>query len=481
MSRDYDVVIIGSGPSGFSCAMQASKFDKKVLVVEAHEKFLGGTWLNTGTVPSKALREKASTIYRFIDQFGDEENRQPYERFKMKDLLEYKDEILENENKMVKQDLIKNQVDTARGYGRLIDKNTVEIEGHSGTTEQVTADYLLVSTGSRPSIPDNIEIDHDKILDNQSILELTHIPRRLIVVGAGVNAIEYATIFSALGSKVTILDEESRFLPFLDYEIKDQLHKVLKNRRISLYKNVDIQSVDYNPLRTSTEVRFKVRGNDELKVLETEHVLYLGQRTPNTDNIGLEKVGVETTDTGYIAVSNNFKTNINTIYAAGDVTGYPNLASASFSQGRLAACSMFEIPSLDKPPDIPYGIYSIPEIASIGMTEEEAKNQGLDVTVGRAYFEHVTQAIISSRTEGLLKLVFDSNNLRLYGVQALGENATEMIHLGQAVIAFEGDIRYFIQHVLNYPTYTDAYKTAAFNGINRVYKAGAKYKNILED
>lgn len=481
MSRDYDVIIIGSGPAGFSCAMQSSKFDKKALVIESNEKYLGGTWINTGTVPSKALREAAKTILDFNTQFGSDESQKPYERFRMADLLQYKDEILEKENLRAKNDLIKNEVDVVRGFGKLVDGHTVEVETHIGTTETYTADFILVCTGSSPVKPENFEIDDDKILDYKSILNLTHIPRRLVIIGTGVNAVEYATTFSALGTRITVMGERDDYLTFLDYEIKDHLNKILSNNNIRIHTGIHVEDVKFNPLNTTTEVRFRnKKGDKRLQVIETEHVLYLEGRKPNTDSIALENSGIEKDSRGFIKVNENFRTANETVYAAGDVVGFPRLASASFTQGRLAACNMFGIPALDTPDQIPYGIYTIPEISNIGITEQEAKEKGMDVTVGRAYFKNNAKADMTNQEEGLLKLVFDTETLKLLGVHIIGEQASNLIHLGQAVISYKGDVRYFIQHVMNYPTLSETYKIAAFNGVNRVYRAGVKYKKILE-
>ncbi|WP_138430637.1 Si-specific NAD(P)(+) transhydrogenase [Fodinibius saliphilus] len=482
MSQDYDVIIIGSGPAGFSCAMQSSKFDKKALVVEAHKEYLGGTWINTGTVPSKALREAAKTILEFNNQFGDHENKKPYERFRMADLLQYKQEILEKENRKVKNDLIKNKIDVARGSGRLVDEHTVEVETHFGSTEKYTADYILVCTGSNPVEPKEFEIDHKKVLDYRSILELTHIPRRLTVIGSGVNAIEYATTFAALGTRVTILNDREEYLTFLDHEIKEHIEHHFDEKGINIKNDVAIQEVAFNSLRNHTEVKFnKKSGDQRLQVIETEHVLFLGGRQPNTNGLNLEAVQVETDNNDFITTDDSFKTNVDSIYAAGDVIGFPRLASASFSQGRLAACNMFGIPALKVPDQIPYGIYAIPEISNIGLTEEQAKEMDINVSVGRAYFKNIAKADMTNHTDGILKLVFNSNNFKLLGVHIFGDEAANLIHLGQSVMANDGDIRYFINHVMNYPTLSEAYRIAAFNGVNRVYKAGVKYKNILEN
>ena len=482
MSRDYNVIIIGSGPAGFSCAMQSSKFDQSVLVVESHKKYLGGTWINTGTVPSKALREAAKTILEFNDQFGDEESKKPYDRFRMADLLKYKQQILEKENRQVKNDLIKNEVDVARGFGRLKDEHTIEVETHFGTTETYTADHILLCTGSSPTEPTAFDIDHNKILDYESILDLTHIPRRLVIIGSSVNAYEYATTFAALGTRVTLLNDEEDYLSFLDHEIKAHLEQVFANKEITIKNNIAIQDVEFNALRNNTEVKFKSKNGDQrLQVIETEHVLYLGGRKPNVKQLNLEEVAVETDKDGFVVTDESYQTSVDNIYAAGDIVGFPRLASASFTQGRLAACNMFGIPTLDVPEQIPYGIYTIPEISTIGITEQEAEEKGIDVTVGRAYFKNIAKADMTNHNEGILKLVFSTDSLKLLGVHILGDEAANLIHLGQSVMAFEGNVRYFIQHVMNYPTLSEAYRTAAFNGVNRVYQAGVKYKNILEE
>jgi NAD(P) transhydrogenase len=481
MSFDYDVIILGSGPAGFSCAMQSSKFDKRVLIVEANEEHLGGTWINAGTVPSKALREAAKSIQKFHTQFEDERGRKPYERFKMDDLLQYKQNILESKNQKVKNDIIKNEIDTARGWGKILDKNTVEVKDHLNNTTTYSAKNILISTGSSYVEPELFSINDSNILDYQSVLKLTHIPRRLVIVGSGIIGYEFATIFAALGTRVTMLSHEADLLPFLDEEVRQEMLRILGDSTIQLYNNVQLQHVSNNKLRTCTEVGFKTDAEpDRLQVVETEHVLYIGSTTPNTGNIGLENVDVDLGEDGSIKVGPHFKSSVDSIFAAGDVIGQPAQASVSFVQGRIAALTMFndELSTMNE--SIPYGIYSIPEISAIGMTEADAVREGIDVTVGRAYYNNLTQADINHEKDGLLKLVFRSDDLKLIGVHIIGENAADLIHLGQSVMAQNGTIRYFMEHVLNYPTYTEAYRIAAFNGLNRVYKAGTKYKKILE-
>lgn len=480
MKFDYDLIILGSGPAGFSASMQASKFDKKVLMVEANENHLGGSWINAGTVPSKALREAASNIHKFTRQFGNVNNQKPFELFQMADLLRLKEQVIEYENSEIKRNLVKNEITTLRGYGRLIDPHTVEVLDPIETKRTFTAQNILISTGSTAKQPSNFTVDHKTVLDITSILTMEYIPRRLVIIGAGVQAIEYATIFASLGTKITLLNPLDDYFTFLDHEIRALLDDAMKNFRITIFHNAIVNKVGKNELRNCTEVHVTVDG-DENRVIETEKVLHFGRRTPNTDQVGLDKVGIKILEDGHIAVNEEYQTEIKSIFAAGDVVGYPELASASFSQGRLAACNMFNIPAAELSNTMPFSIYSIPEMSSVGLTEAEAKDAGYDVTVGRAHFENLTKATISNNHRGILKLVFETGTFRLLGVHCIGEGACEIIHIGQAVISYKGDIRYFISNMMNYPTYAEAYRIAAFNGVNRVFKAGVKYRNILSD
>jgi NAD(P) transhydrogenase len=478
MSYDFDLIIIGSGPSGFSAAMQASKFDKQVLMIEAHETHLGGAWINAGTVPSKALREAAMNINSFTKQFGDVNNKKPYQLFQMGELLKLKDRVLEHENSEIKRNLVKNEIKTIRGYGTLIDPHTVEVIDPIEKKRIFTAENILISTGGATLPPRHFTVDHKTVLDNQSILSIEHIPRRLVVVGGGVQAIEYCTIFGSLGTKITLLNPYPDYFTFLDHEIKEILAKSLKEFRITIFNGSLVTRVGKNDLRNCTEVHFTTEDGEQ-RVIETEQVLYFSRRRPNTDKLGLEKLGVAVNENGFIQVDKGYRTNIPSIFAAGDVIGYPQLASASFSQGRLSACAMFDMPAAELSDTLPFSIYSVPEMSSIGLTEKEAEEAGYKITIGRAYYNNLTKATISNHMDGLLKLVFETESFRLLGVHAIGDQACEIIHIGQAVMAYKGDIRYFISHMMNYPTYAEAYRIAAFNGINRVYKAGAKYRHLV--
>ena len=482
MKYDYDVIIIGSGPAGFSCAMQSTKFGKSVCIVEASDAKIGGSWINKGTVPSKALRAAAKLIQSFNSQFGDEKGRKPFERFRMEDIMEYKKPILESKNRKIKEDIIKNEVETARGWGRIVDENTVEVTEESGEKTLYKAKFILVSSGSRPSTPENINVEESDVLNYSSVLSLTHIPRRLVIIGSGIITMEYATIFSALGTRVTVLSDQDEILSFLDEEIKQALVTSIKKKNIQIFNNTIVHEISRNDLRNCDEVIFATVDEDRQKVVETEHVLYIGGRKPNTEDMGLEDLGIETDAEGFIKTDDEYRTNVPTIFAAGDVIGYPTLASTSFLQGRLASCAMFgsgtEADTGES--SMPYAIYSIPEISGIGITEKQAGEMDIDVTVGRAYYSNLTRADLNHETEGVLKLVFRNDNLKLLGVHVIGEHASDIIHIGQCVLAHGGNIKYFIERVMNYPTYSEAYKIAAFNGLNRVHKAGVKYKKILD-
>lgn len=467
MKTDYDVIILGSGPAGFSCSIQSAKLDKRVLVIEANDKYLGGAWINTGTVPSKSLREAANIIFKYNRQLGQNYKNKPYAGYLMEDLLQFKDKVQENENKEVKRNLIENNVHTARGYGKILDEHTVEVTDYLGKEKTYSTEYILISTGSHSIAPQKFTIDNDKIFDINSIFSINHVPRRLVIVGSGVNAIEFATTFAAMGTHVSILNENKVHLGFLDKDVKSELNQVIEHFNIYLYNNSVIESILFNPIRNCTEVRF-MTGSNEFKVIESEHVLYLGGRVPNTRSIGLDNVNVGLNENGYIRVDENYCSSVSSIYAAGDVIGFPSLASASFTQGRLAACHMFNSSSFKSPANIPFGIYSIPEISSIGLTEQEAQNAGMDYSIGRAYFKNLTRANINNMSYGILKLIFETKSLKLIGVHILGEHACDLIHLGQSVLSLGGDINYFVNQVFNYPTYTEAYKAAAFNGLNQL-------------
>ncbi len=483
MSHHYDLIVIGSGPAGFSCAMQAAKFNKKVLMVEKKEDQVGGTWIHTGTIPSKSLREAAKTILEFNTHFKDRPHSKPHEHYKMADLLQYQKGILERENQKAEDDLLNNNVELKRGTAQFVDNHTLEVETPAGAVETHTADFILIGAGCSPADPENFEVNHKNILNYKSILELTHIPGRLVIIGWGVHGMEYATTFGALGARVSVLSEKKNDLPFLDQEVSEEFKNTHANN-INIRNEISIEKIEFNSLRNNTEVHFKdSKEPGRVQVLETEYILWLGGRQSNIEGMNLNNVGVETNKESYenfIITNADYQTSVENIYAAGDIIGFPMLASASFTQGRLAACNMFGIPFLETPDQYPYGIYTIPEMAHVGITEQHARKLDLNFTIGRADFEEVAKANMTNQSDGFLKLIFETETLKLLGVHIIGNAAANLIHLGQSVMAHKGDIRYFIQYAMNYPTLSEAYRIAAFNGMNKVFKEGVKYETILK-
>lgn len=484
MAYDYDLIIIGSGPAGFSCAIQAAKFNKKVLIIEQNEDQLGGTWIHTGTIPSKSLREAAKTITSYMTQFEAQPHEKPHSHYKMADLLQYQKNIVRNENAQIEEDLISNGVAIKRGIGSFLDDHTIEIETISGSIESFTARFVLIAAGCRPAKPVSFEVNHKNVLNYKSLMELKHIPGRLVIIGWGVHGMEYATTFGALGTRVSVLSEKENDLPFLDSEI-NEVFKKTRAKNITVHNNITIEDVKFNSLRNTSEVHYKISHDPKrTHVLETEYILWLGGRQSNIGRLQLDKANVEVnTDTyeKFITTNSQYQTSIANIYAAGDIIGFPMLASASFTQGRIAACNMFGIPFLEAPDQYPYAIYTIPEMAHVGITEQEALKLKLNYTVGIAKFEEIAKASMTNQKNGFLKLIFDTKSLKLLGVHIIGNDASNLIHLGQAVMAYKGTIRYFIQYAMNYPTLSEAYRIAAFNGLNKVFKAGVDYETILKD
>ena len=472
MSNEYDLAIIGSGPAGYSGAVEAARLGKHVLLIEASAERIGGYWVNTGTVPSKAMREAAMIIGRFHGMFGDEKGRKPYERFRMEDLLRYKNRILEARTRKLQQDITDHRIDMLRGTGTLVNENMVEVVDPNGDHRRITADHILLATGSRPSSPRNFSVDHQNILNYESVLDLTHIPRRLVVVGSGVNAFEYATIFGLLGTRVSLLVDAPELLPFLDEDVRSVLESILDRGNVQVRKGARIRHIRNNPLRNCTEVGFSLaeEGGEPLRILEVDHVLYGGGYVPNTDKLNLEAVNLRTDEDGYIPVNPFGQTSLESVYAAGDVVGSMNRASVSFIQGRLAATHMFAAAEKESAGEthIPYGIYSIPEIAGIGLTQAEAERLGFDVVTGSAPYSRVTQADISRSEDGLLKLVVERDSLKLLGAHCVGEQAAELVHLAQSLMTLGGDVRYFLRNILNYPTYGEAYQIAAIDVMDRI-------------
>lgn len=467
---DYDLVVVGSGPAGEKAAIQAAKLDKRVAVIE-RGSLLGGACTHTATLPSKTLREAVLFIAGLEQRsFPGIQCAVKKHRMGVQDLLRYKTAVVQHQADAVRRKLDRNDVDVFHGQAIFLDPHRLVIESSDGARRTCTAAVMILAVGSRPARPETIPFDDVHVFDTDSILHLDRIPRTLAVIGAGVVGCEYASIFAALGVKVTLLDTRSNILDFLDDELKQRLLYRMLNAGVVMHFGEEVTAVAVPEVD-----RIEARCGSG-KVVTAERVLYAAGRVGNTDALGLSGLGLETDQRGLLQVDENFQTVIPHIYAVGDVIGFPALAATAMHQGRLASVHAFR--ASNGPTDgktspsplapLPFGIYTIPEVSMVGATEEELTEARVPYEIGHAFYRETARAHIMGDTEGMLKLIFHRETLQLLGVHIIGEHASELIHVGQAVMAYGGTIEYFIDNVVNYPTLSEAYKVAALNGYNRL-------------
>ena len=469
-SYDYDLVVVGSGPAGEKAAIQAAKLDKRVAVIE-RGSLLGGACTHTATLPSKTLREAVLFISGLEQRsFPGIQCAVKKHRMGVQDLLRYKTAVVQSQADAVRRKLDRNDIDIFPGQATFLDPHRLVIESSDGARRPCTAAVMILAVGSRPARPATVPFDDVHVFDTDSILHLDRIPRTLAVIGAGVVGCEYASIFAALGVKVTLLDTRQNILDFLDEELKQRLLYRMLNSGVVMHFGEEVTAVTVpEPDRVEAHC-----GSG--KVVTAERVLYAAGRVGNTDRLGLSAIGLETDQRGLLRVNGNFQTAVPHIYAVGDVIGFPALAATAMHQGRLASVHAFRpangpadgktLPSPLAP--LPFGIYTIPEVSMVGATEEELTEARVPYEIGHAFYRETARAHIMGDTEGMLKLIFHRETLQLLGVHIIGERASELIHVGQAVITYGGTIEYFIDNVVNYPTLSEAYKVAALNGYNRL-------------
>lgn len=463
--QEYDLLVIGSGPAGQRAAIQAAKLNKRVAVVE-RKTILGGVCINTGTIPSKTLREAVLHFsgYREHSLYG--ASYTVKQNITMADLYYRTDHVIQHELDIVRHQLQRNRVELISAEASLVDENTVRLKFVDGQGwRDVTAKNVVIATGTSATKSDRIPFDGKRVFISDDLLQLNHLPRTLAVVGAGVIGLEYASIFSALGVRVTIIDKRRRLLPFVDAEIIDSLVYHLNQQRVIMRLGEEVNAIEAIADDNGDRVKIHLASG---KQIATEMALYSIGRTGATQSLGIDSVNLETDERGLLKVNENFQTNVPNIYAVGDVIGFPSLASTSMEQGRLAACHAFGIKTNQSPELFPYGIYTIPEISTVGRNEEELTEAGIPYEVGKAQYREIARGQIIGDKTGLLKLIFHLETHELLGVHIIGEGASELIHIGQAVMAFKGKVDYFINTVFNYPTLAECYKTAAFDGINRL-------------
>jgi NAD(P) transhydrogenase len=458
----YDMVVIGSGPAGSKAATQAAYYGKKVAVVEK-KPTPGGIAVSDAGIPTKTLRETAAylTGFRHRDVYG--LSMMLDARMKLERLMSRTQEVVGVMTDAVKLNLERMGVEFIQGSGSLAGKNSVRVVFGGGAGERVlTASVILIATGSRPIHPPEFDFDDPAISDSEKILTIEALPKRLVVVGGGAIGCEYASIFTALGVEVTLLELGDRLVGFMDGEISRLLSESFTRYGVTQTFGAQVKKIT----RSGAVLGVTLRSGEKI---ETDHVLFAAGRVGNLEELELARAGVECDAKGRIKVDEHYQTNVPGIFAAGDVIGPPALASVSMEQGRVAACHAFHIMFKDMvDPLPPFGVYSIPEVAMVGLSEEAARARGIDYEVGRGWFEKNARARIAGTTEGLVKLVFRRNDRVLLGVHILGDIAAELIHVGQMVAGQQKSIDYFIHATFNVPTFCEAYKYAAYDGLQRL-------------
>ncbi|MFD2167291.1 Si-specific NAD(P)(+) transhydrogenase [Thalassotalea euphylliae] len=461
---DFDAIIIGTGPGGEGAAMNLAKQDKKVAVIERY-KDVGGGCTHWGTIPSKALRQSVSRLIEYNSNplFSGTEKAK---HLTFPDILSHASSVIGKQVKLRSGFYERNRVEHFVGEASFVDANTICVLRADGSIETITANQIVIATGSRPYHPDDIDFSHPRVYDSDSILSLQHDPRHIIIYGAGVIGSEYASIFRGLGVKVDLINTRDRLLSFLDDEMSDSLSYHLWNNGVVIRHGEQISRVE----ATDDAVVVHLESGKKMKA---DCLLWANGRTGNTADLKLENAGLEADGRGQLRVNNHYQTDVDNIYAVGDVIGYPSLASAAFDQGRLAASAMLNNESTAKLiVDIPTGIYTIPEISSVGKTEQELTEAKIPYEVGRAQFKHLARAQIANSLVGSLKILFHRETKEILGIHCFGENAAEIIHIGQAIMQQTNGgntIEYFVHTTFNYPTMAEAFRVAALNGLNRLF------------
>jgi len=463
----FDLVVIGSGPAGRRAAVQAAKLGKSVLVVESRAR-VGGVSVHTGTIPSKTLRETVLNLSGWRERGFYGRSYRVKKEIDGDDLGMRLGKTLEHEIEVLEHQFQRNGVRTLAGTARFVDAHILEIECAAGETIRVRADRVVIAVGTAPYRPKTIPFDDEHVLDSDGLIATPRVPRSLTVIGAGVIGIEYATIFSALDVAVTLIEPRETFLDFIDREIIEDFVHQLRDRGVQIKLGAQVASVE------TDEKGWPVTTLADGRTVRTEMLLYAAGRIGATASLGLENCGLSTDSRGRLKVDpETFQTEIPHIYAAGDVIGFPSLASTSMEQGRIAACHAFDLPMPPAPKFFPYGIYAVPEISTIGLSEQEARAKGIACECGIARMRETSRGHIMGLDRGMMKMIFELGTRRLLGVHIIGEGATELIHIGQAVLNLGGTLDYFIENSFNYPTLAEAYKIAALDAWNRMPRTAA--------
>jgi len=464
------MLVIGSGPAGQKAAIQAAKVGKKVGIIE-RKKVAGGICINIGTIPSKSLREAVMFLSGFRQRNLYGASYRVKKDITFEDLAQRCDHVVKAEQEIIQNQLIRNSVDFIIGAASVIDPHRIAIKQDSESNEH-TADYIVIAVGTEAARPPEIPFDGETVIDSDGLLSLKQLPKSLTIVGAGVIGCEYACILATLGIPVVLVERRPRLLEFVDSEIIESLQYQMRNIGVTLRLNEEVVGVYKLPDKS---VVLQLKSGKQIRA---PLLVYSAGRIGATKNLGLEQIGIQPDDRGRLKVNENFQTALPHIYAVGDVVGFPALASTSMQQGRHAACHAFGLACETSSHLLPYGIYTIPEISMVGRNEDELTRDGVPYEIGVARYREIARGQIIGDTVGMLKLLFHSETRELLGVHVIGEGATELVHIGQAVIAHGGKLDYFIDTVFNYPTLAECYKVAALAALNKFSSNGAASCNV---
>jgi NAD(P) transhydrogenase len=458
--QSYDLVVIGSGPGGQRAAIQASKCGKRVALVEKRE-YVGGVCINTGTIPSKTMREAVLHLSGYYYQGIYGMNYRVKEKIGMSDLSFRVQNVIKTEVDVTQAQLSRNGIDVLCGIASFLDSTHVRVTSSRGQTD-IEAPYIIIASGTKPAISPKVPLNGKTIINSDQILDMPEVPKTLLVVGGGVIGVEYTCMFAILGVRVILIEKRPRLLEFADSEMVEALSYHLRDIRVTMRLNEEVESVEEIPdggVVANLQSKKRISG---------DALLYAVGRQGNVDELNLPAAGIDADNRGRIPVDANYRTKQPHIFAVGDVIGFPSLASVSMEQGRLAAAHALGIDVQSNPANYPYGIYTIPEISFAGKTEEQLTDEDVPYEVGLAYFRETARGQIRGDTTGRLKLIFHRETREILGIHIIGEGASELIHIGQAVMVLKGKVNYFVETVFNYPTLAECYKIAAFNGLNKL-------------
>lgn len=461
---EYDLIVIGSGPAGVQAAVQASKLKKSVCIVEKMPDHIGGAWIQTGTLPSKTIRESLDAIHNIRHHAGAHWVERVISDLSTTKLYRRAHKVSSEEEGLVRRYLNKNQIEVLGGEATFEDKNTVRVNPMDGASYAIRGKYIVIATGSRPRRPDNIPFDGWRVVDSDEVLNLECVPKHMLIYGAGVIGCEYACIFAALGVETILADSRDRLMQQIDFEVVKQLEKAMTDMGVKIKLNQELMSI----IPRGPRVEVKLTG----ELIETDVLFFAAGRISNSERLGLSKLGIEYNDRGVIKVNETFQTTIPNIYAAGDVIGPPALAATSTQQGRFCALHAFAEMKNDFPKYFPIGVYTIPELSSVGPSEEQLQAQGVDYVVGRASYTELARGYIRGDNHGLVKLLVHRKTHRILGLHIVGDDAANLVHIGMAFMLKDGTANDLINMIFNYPTLAEAYRIAAFNALNKIYPDG---------